>query len=70
MFGYSYGGRGTISEPSGVYTEVPFGVGDTRGSGSGQVGVKFTLLQADTIKGYQALFANLNQAPDFVAFDT
>lgn len=70
MFGYSYGGRGTISEPSGVYTEVPFGVGDTRGSGSGQVGVKFTLLQADTIKGYQALFANLNQAPDFVAFAT
>ncbi len=70
LFGYSYGGRGVQAEPRGVYTEVPFGTGDTRGSGSGQIGVKFTLLQADTIKGYQALFANLNQAPDYIAFST
>jgi len=73
LFGYSYGGRGVVAEPRGTppyYTEVPYGVGDTRGSGSGQIGVKFTLLQADTIKGYQALFANLNQAPDYIAFST
>jgi len=79
-FGYSWGGRGTLANTdpgipyagsfSDIYDEVNQGCGATRGNGSGQIGVKFTLLQADTIKGYQALFANLNQAPDYIAFST
>lgn len=64
---YAYGGRGNVNGQSGGYDELQFGSGYVGGSISGQLAMKFTLLQADTIYGYDALFGTINQAPDAIA---
>jgi hypothetical protein len=79
LFGVSFGGIGNVSSYGDLsivgapstslpFNEVEYGAGATGGNGSGSIAVKFKLLQADTIKGYQAFFANMNQAPDFISF--
>ncbi|PKL79968.1 MAG: hypothetical protein CVV25_05825 [Ignavibacteriae bacterium HGW-Ignavibacteriae-4] len=64
---YGYGGRGSVNGQSGGYDELTFGSGYVGGSISGQLAMKFELLQADTIYGYDALFGTINQAPDHIA---
>ncbi|TNE33716.1 T9SS type A sorting domain-containing protein [bacterium] len=65
--GYAYGGRGSANGPSGGYDELQYGSGYVGGSISGQIAMKFELLQADTIYGYDALFGTINQAPDAIS---
>lgn len=66
--GFQDGGIGNINGPAGAYNEMVSGAGYIGGSVSGQIAMKFRLLQADTIFGYQAYFGEINQAPDFIAF--
>jgi hypothetical protein len=42
--------------------------GPEAGSASGQFAMRFQLLQQDTIKGFQAWMAEVNQSPDPIAF--
>ncbi|MES2764414.1 MAG: FlgD immunoglobulin-like domain containing protein [Bacteroidota bacterium] len=45
------------------------GFGPAGGLASGQIAMRFTLYAQDTVKGYQAFFASLNQDPDqFITF--
>ncbi|MBM2814271.1 MAG: FlgD ig protein [Ignavibacteria bacterium] len=67
LFGFAVGGNGSIYGPSGGYDEVNWGSGWVGGSGSGQVAVKFELVNTDTIYGYQAFWGTLNQAMDDIA---
>jgi len=64
LFGFAYGGMGNIYGNSGGYDEVAYGAGyhGVGMSGSGQIAMKFTLYQRDTIYGYRAFFGSLNQA--------
>jgi len=62
--GYAYGGT-TAGARS--YNEAEHGAGYIGGSISGQVAMKFELLQKDTIYGYDAFFGTINQAPDAIA---
>ncbi len=64
---YGYGGRGNVNGQVGGYDELTFGSGYVGGSISGQLAMKFELLQADTIYGYDALFGTINQSPDHIA---
>lgn len=64
---YNYGGRGNVNNQSGGYNELTFGAGYVGGSTSGQIAMKFELLQTDTIYGYDAYFGLINQAPDAIA---
>jgi hypothetical protein len=66
--GYASGGNGSNSGPSGGYDAATLGVGIKGGSISGQVAMKFTLLNADTIYGFQAFFGTANQALDDIAW--
>ncbi|MBL8004822.1 MAG: T9SS type A sorting domain-containing protein [Candidatus Kapabacteria bacterium] len=43
-------------------------MGDEAGSGAGQLAARFQLFAQDTIKGFQAYFAALNQSPDVIEF--
>lgn len=43
-------------------------MGDEAGSGAGQLAARFQLYAQDTIKGFQAYFAALNQSPDVIEF--
>lgn len=58
LFGFNAGG--------GIWTWdfENFQGGALSGTGSGQIGIRFDLQNADTIKGYKAYFGTLNQAPD------
>jgi len=67
LFGFAYGGMGNVNGNSGGYDENNYGAGYVGGSGSGQIAMKFTLYQRDTIYGYSAFFASLNQAFDDIA---
>jgi hypothetical protein len=58
LFGSNWGGPG--------FNLVDDRAGAATGNGSGQIAVKFTLLNTDTLRGYRALFGNLNFAPDFI----
>ncbi len=67
LFGNSYGGTGTPTS----YNSPAFvmgGNGANSGSGSGQIAVRFTMLNTDTIYGFQAYFAELNQAMDDISW--
>lgn len=65
---YNYGGAGNINSGQvGGYNELQFGSGYIGGSISGQLAMKFELLQADTIYGYDAFFGTINQAPDHIS---
>ncbi|HPO64276.1 MAG TPA: FlgD immunoglobulin-like domain containing protein, partial [Candidatus Kapabacteria bacterium] len=68
LFGYARGGTGTISAYNGDYDEITYGTGELAGSGAGQFAVRFTLLSADTLKGYHAFFAAMNSSPDPISF--
>ena len=63
FFGAAYGGDYAYN-----YSNEVHAAGVRGGSGSGQVAMRFSLTQADTIKGYQAFFGTLNQAPDWIQF--
>lgn len=65
---FADGGRGSANFVSGGYNELVSGAGYVGGSISGQIAMKFELLQTDTIYGYEALFGRINQAPDAIAF--
>ena len=67
--GFAYGGTsaGVNSYNNPVY--VTGGNGAGSGSTSGQFAMRFTLFNADTLYGYQALFGNLNQALNDIAFN-
>jgi len=67
LFGFAYGGQGSSSGNSGGYDENNYGAGYVGGSGSGQIAMKFTLYQRDTIYGYNAFYGSLNQAFDDVS---
>jgi hypothetical protein len=67
IFGFAYGGRGNINGPVGGYDENNYGAGYVGGSGSGQIAMKFTLNQRDTVYGYNAFFGPLNQAFDDIS---
>lgn len=62
--GYNYGGT---TAGANSYNESLHGAGYIGGSISGQIAMKFELLQTDTIYGYEALFGTINQAPDAIA---
>jgi len=64
-FGYATGGGFPFGY---AWDFVTNGAGETAGTGSGQIAMKFKLEVADTIKGYKAYFGTLNQAPDFIQF--
>lgn len=66
-YGYNYGGTGTPTSYNSLAPQIG-GNGAGSGSGSGQFAAKFTLLNTDTIYGFQAYFAGLNQAMDDIAF--
>jgi len=68
LFGYARGGTGTISAYNGDYDEIVYGTGDLAGSGAAQFAVRFSLLSADTLKGYHAYFAAMNSSPDPISF--
>jgi hypothetical protein len=53
---------------SGDYDEIVYGTGDLAGSGAAQFAVRFSLLSADTLKGYHAYFAAMNSSPDPISF--
>lgn len=68
MFGFSYGATGRISGPTSSYN-YQYGVGYEGGNGSGQIAARFTLVQSDTIYGFQAWWTSQNQSPDPIAFE-
>ena len=60
--GYTMGGEVSPWNPSWSY-------GDLGGQGgSGQIAMKFVLVQADTIFGYSAYFGEKNQSPDYISY--
>lgn len=65
--GYAEGGNGQAGGPTSGYDEVQSGAGYIGGSISGSIAMKFELVNADTIYGYQAYYGTINQAPDAVA---
>lgn len=67
LFGFAYGGTGSVYGPSSTYN-YQYAVGYEGGNGSGQIAMRFTLQQQDTIYGYQAFFGEQNQSPDYIAF--
>ncbi len=70
LFGFAYGGSGSIYGPAGAYYDENFyGAGYIGGSGSGQIAMKFVLYQPDTIYGYKAFFGLLNQAFDDISLN-
>jgi len=67
MFGFNFGGYGSVGGPSGGYDENNYGGGYVGGSGSGQIAMKFQLFQPDTVYGYEAFYGTLNQALDDIS---
>lgn len=67
LYGFSVGAAGRIYGPSANYSDDPWAAGYIGGSGSGQIAMKFVLVNADTIYGFQAFFGTLNQALDDIA---
>jgi hypothetical protein len=65
--GFAEGGSGSANGPTSSYDEVQSGAGYIGGSISGSIAVKFELLNADTIFGYQAYFGTTSSSPDAVA---
>lgn len=65
--GYAQGGTGYSYGPTSGYDEVQLGAGYIGGSISGSIAMKFELVNADTIYGFQAYFGTINQAPDAIA---
>lgn len=63
FFGYTYGGAF-----NNTWDYYRLTSGEIGGSGSGQVAMKFNVVNADTIFGFKAYFASLNSAPDFIEF--
>lgn len=63
LFGSAFGG--TVF---GGYDFVQNAAGATGGNGSGQIAMKFDLQNTDTLYGYRAYFAVLNQARDDISF--
>ncbi|MCX7879034.1 MAG: hypothetical protein N2517_00005, partial [Ignavibacteria bacterium] len=68
LFGFAEGGSGRLSGPSSGYS-TDWAAGVLAGSGSGQIAMRFTLYQQDTLYGYQALFGEKNQSPDMISFE-
>jgi hypothetical protein len=67
-YGFAYGGLGSSNGNSGGYDENNYGAGYFGGSSSGQIAMKFTLYQPDTVYGYKAFWGSMNQAFDDIAF--
>ncbi len=67
LFGFASGANGSVYGPSTSYN-YQLAVGYEGGNGSGQIAMKFTLQQQDTVYGYQAFFGEQNQAPDYISF--
>jgi hypothetical protein len=67
LYGYSYGGLATNKDMTGPYDPEIHATGVEGGNGSGQIAVKFTLLQPDTVYGVHVYFANLSQDRNYVA---
>lgn len=68
LFGVARGGTGTLSSYNYDYDPIYHGTGDPAGGGAGQFAVRFSLLSADTLKGYHAYFAAMNSSPDPISF--
>lgn len=68
MYARAEGGTGTVNGPNGYVYPLEWAGGATGGNGSGTIAMRFTLSASDTIYGYQAFFAPLNQAPDAIAY--
>ncbi len=67
LSGYNHGGVGSVNTAL-LYQSNPYAFGDHGGDKSGRIAVKFELVAADTIKGYQAFFQDLSMSPDHIAF--
>ncbi|MCK5742986.1 MAG: hypothetical protein KAH48_12285, partial [Chlorobi bacterium] len=59
LYAYAMGGT-----ENGNYNSSVYAAGNSSGSGSGQIAMKFKLVQFDTIYGYQVYYNSLNMAPD------
>ncbi|MCX6155175.1 MAG: hypothetical protein NT007_13560 [Candidatus Kapabacteria bacterium] len=70
LSGYQIGGMGSNVPFASPPWIKDYEFGTTGGDGSGQFAMKFQLLAADTIYGYQALYGKKNQAPDDVSVGT
>jgi len=68
IYAFADGGNGHYQGGYTQYDELNSGTGTIYSAGNGEIAVRFTLFQADTIKGYQAWFDNLNSAMDDIQF--
>ncbi len=50
------------------FSPVPISTGDPDGSASGSFAMQFEVFNADTLRGYEAYFAEANQSPDDIEF--
>jgi len=66
-YGVNWGGTSSATSYNNIQFQMG-GNGAGSGTGSGQLAAKFTLLNTDTIYGFQAFFGNLNQAMDDISF--
>lgn len=69
LYGSQWGGTGGQNScypaPS-PYDEISMGSGATGGSGSGQIGMMFELVQSDTVYGYQVYYGEMNQEDNLI----
>ena len=64
LFGSNFGGANSQRQIS--FTTDRAGV--PTGNGSGEIAMKFTLNNPDTVRGYQAYFGSLNASPEWILF--
>ncbi len=67
LYASNTGGIGANTYQSGWHPDQD-AAGVNSGNGAGQIAMKFVLRNQDTLRGYQAMFANKNQAPDHIRF--
>ncbi len=67
LWGFAYGGMGSSNGYAGGFNELVHGAGYIGGSGSGQIAMRFTLNQRDTVYGYKAFFGPMNQSFDDIS---
>ena len=64
LLAYQWGGAGSYSaintNANALHDEIICGAGDNVMTASGQIAMRFTLYQPDTIRGYQVWFGSLN----------
>lgn len=69
FFAAQRGGTGSPGgQGFGSYVHSEWTAGVTGASGRGEIAMKFTLVNVDTLRGYSAFYAPLNSSPDFVQF--